>query len=234
MDELVVITPSRGRPQQMAEMVAACKATASGNVRVLPCLDDDDPALDQYRALLPSGPRLVGPRRTLSGWTNHAAAVLLDQMHRPCYLASLGDDHRPRTPGWDMKLRAAIEALGGPGIAYGNDLLQGERLCTAWVVSSELVAAVGWMMLPACEHMYVDRAVLDLGRASGRIVYRPDVVIEHLHPVAGKAGWDDSYRATNAPARYAADQAAYEAWRVDGLDRDVAKLTGVAARAGGG
>ena len=83
---------------------------------------------------------------------------------------------------------------------------------------------LGWMMLPTCEHMYVDTAVLALGQAAGRIAYCPSVVVEHLHPLAGKADWDDSYRASNADERYAADQAAYEAWRTDGLAADAAAV----------
>lgn len=231
MDDLVVIVPSRGRPAQLRELVDACAATAAGTVRVLPCLDDDDPALDEYRRLLPSAPRLVGPRRSLSRWTNHAARVLLAKADPPAYLASLGDDHRPRTPGWDRVLIEAIGSLGGPpGFAYGNDLFQGANLCTAWVQSAAIANALGWMMLPTAEHMYVDNAVLELGRACGRIMYCPNVVIEHLHPLAGKAGWDDSYRASNTEHRYAADRAAFETWRDGGglaadAERAVAELT---------
>jgi betaine-homocysteine S-methyltransferase len=40
------------------------------------------------------------------------------------------------------------------------------------------------MMLPGCEHMYVDNAVLELGRAANRIAYVPEVVIEHPELVA--------------------------------------------------
>jgi hypothetical protein len=59
---------------------------------------------------------------------------VLAERDPPRYLASLGDDHRPRTKGWDRRLIDAIESLGGaPGIAYGDDKLQGAALPTAWV-----------------------------------------------------------------------------------------------------
>jgi hypothetical protein len=222
--DLVIITPTRGRPDRFAGLVDAVRATCALDVQVWAGIDNDDPA-DYGQAC---GADLVvafrGARRSLSGWTNHLARIAVESDNPPRYLASLGDDHRPRTPHWDRKLAAAIEAMPGPGIAYGDDLLQRAQLPTAWMVSVEAVQAVGWMMLPTCEHMYVDNAVLELGRAAGRIAYRPDAVIEHLHPVAGKTAWDESYRETNHAARFAADREAFLAWKQTGMVADVAKL----------
>jgi hypothetical protein len=224
MADLVVITPTRGRPARFAELANAIRDTAVLDVDLVGYVDNDDPDRDVYRAMA-AGPVhiAVGPRQSLSGWTNAGAHAAINSGAR--YLASLGDDHLPRTPGWDLRLIEAIEQLPGPGIAYGNDLFQGGALPTAWVVAAELVRAVGWMMLPACEHMYVDTAVLALGQAADRIVYRPDVVIEHRHPLAGKTAWDMSYRESNAESRYAADKAAYDAWCTGGgLEADAATV----------
>jgi hypothetical protein len=230
MADLAVITPTRGRPERFAALVSAIHRSAAGSVDIWAGLDADDPS--EYLAALrdrPGSDAVVGTRgdrRSLSAWTNLLALEALDGWHPPRYLASLGDDHLPRTVGWNRTLIEAIEALpGGVGIAYGNDLLQGENLPTAWVVSADLVRAVGWMMLPTAQHMYVDNAVLALGKATGQIVYRPDVVIEHLHPSAGgKAAWDASYRESNTSERYERDRAAFEAWRRDGLAADVEKV----------
>lgn len=227
MAELAVITPTRERPRQFAELVRAIGTTAHGAVTVLAGVDDDDPS--DYESELDradAGVRVVilrGPRKSLSAWTNELAAVALEA-EKPRFLASLGDDHRPRTHGWDRKLIEAIEDLGGNGFAYGNDLFQGPAVPTAWVESADVVRALGWMMLPACEHMYVDNAVYALGTASGRITYRPDVVIEHLHPLAGKADWDASYRDSNSKERYAADKIGYLTWQAEQLATDAAKV----------
>lgn len=232
MADLAIITPTRGRPRQFADMVEAAEQTAAGSVMVVSCIDDDDPARAEYDESTPPTPtrlRYYGPRRSLSAWTNLAALNLVNAPDPPRYLASLGDDHRPRTPGWDRLLIGAIEAGAGYGFGYGNDLLQGAYMPTAWVVSADVVRALGWMMLPGCAHMYVDTAVLELGKAARCITYRPDVVLEHLHPVAGKAAWDSSYRESNAPDRYAADRAAFEAWRTTRLADDAATILALAA-----
>ena len=224
MADLVILTPTRGRPVRFAELAAAVADTAELDVALVGYVDDDDPDREVYEAMAGGQVHIaVGPRRSLAGWTNTGAHAAIHSGAR--YLASLGDDHLPRTRGWDRLLIDAVEELPGPGIAYGNDLFQGPRLPTAWVVAAELVRAVGWMMLPGCEHMYVDTAVLALGQAADRIVYRPDVVIEHRHPLAGKAGWDASYRESNAESRYAADRIAFDAWRTGGgLDADAATV----------
>jgi hypothetical protein len=223
-DTLAVIVPTRGRPGRLVRMFEACAKLAEGEVVVLPCVDDDDPALGGYKRL--GVPLIVGPRMTLSGWTNAVALDLISGNLGPCppYMASLGDDHIPRTKGWDRRLIEAIQASGGPGIAYGDDGLQGQALPTAWVMSTEIVAVLGWMMLPSCEHMYVDNAIRDLGEAAQCLTYVPSVVIEHMHYLAGKALEDNGYQRVNAPAQYERDLAAYREWLGDGAAADAAKI----------
>jgi hypothetical protein len=236
MPDLAILTPTRGRPVEFARMVAAVNATAVGDVAIYAARDYDDQTdyLPELDRATPNVLTMIGDRRSLSGWTNlMAKTAIIDGQAR--YLASFGDDHVPRTPGWDLKLIAAIKDMGGTGIAYGNDLLQGQALPTAWVMSVDIVQALGWMMLPACEHLFVDNAILAIGRTAGCIAYRPDVVIEHLHPAAGKAQFDDSYRASNSAARMSADQRAFEQWKSapDGLTADawaVALLLGPVGR----
>lgn len=228
MADLIVITPSRGRPGQLREMVEAVHSTAGGAVDVVVGLDLDDPADYAETMLGYDGGHVspyLGERKSLCGWTNHLAQLVLDGPNPPRYLASLGDDHRPRTPGWDLVLIEAIQSMDGPGFAYGNDLFQGQKMPTAWVASAEAVRALGWMMLPGCAHMYVDNAILALGQAAGRIAYRPDVIVEHVHPLAGKGQWDVSYRESNSEQRYAADRMAFEAWQRGGqLAADMATV----------
>ena len=60
----------------------------------------------------------TGPRGGLAEWTNRIAVRRAGEYR---YLASFGDDHVPRTPGWDAALIRAIEAMGGTGMAYPFD-----------------------------------------------------------------------------------------------------------------
>jgi hypothetical protein len=134
MKDLLVITPSRGRPQRLREMLDACLALSAADTDIVVGCDDD---LDGYRELAGrySDGRVRwfgGPRTGFAGWTNRLASRYTQadpdgDGHLPRYraFASLGDDHIPRTQGWDKLLLEAIDQMGGSGIAYGNDLFTG-------------------------------------------------------------------------------------------------------------
>lgn len=213
---LAVLTPSLGRPNAARELAQAIRETARGTVDLVVAVDDGDhsPYTEDDGYTL-----VVGPPQGLTGWTNTLAE---QYRHSHTHLASLGDDHRPRTPGWDVALCAAIDRMGGTGFAYADDLHRGQLLPTAIVMSSTVVKRLGWMALPGTRHMYIDKAWRELGKAAGLLAYCPDVVIEHLHPVAQKARWDRTYQ--QAAEFYKEDRDVFEAWEREHLASDVARL----------
>lgn len=224
--DLLVIVPSRGRPHNVAALLSAWADTATGAADLLVALDDDDPTRDDYESLTlpwhwPGNPPLwtVGPRRRLVGTLNNVAALHASEYGS---LGFLGDDHRPRSRAWDARFVECLSA--GTGVVYGNDLLQRERMPTAVALTSDIVSTLGYMVPPALVHLCADLVWLDWGTALGRITYLPDVILEHLHPAAGKATLDDGYRDANSSERATADAAAYQAYRDGQLADDVAKL----------
>jgi hypothetical protein len=230
MRDLLVIVPSRGRPERLRAMLDACLSLSEADTDIAVAFDDDDS--DAYPSLAASyGSKRVwwftGKRDTLAGWTNWVAfGPGTGGKYRA--FASLGDDHLPWTPGWDRLLLEAIGGDGGEGIAYGNDLHQGDRLPTAPVISAGIVDALGWMCEPSLAHMYLDNVWADLGRAASCLAYVPGVVIEHLHPDAGKAVTDGTYAESLAGEE--ADRQAYERWRRDRMGIDVAKVRALRER----
>lgn len=231
MRDLLAIVPSRGRSAEVAELYRAVRATASARTDVLVAFDDDDPQIGAYRRLRDAtraDRRLLwacGPRKSLAEWTNRLALAYAGKYRA---LASLGDDHRPRTPGWDSALLAALDAAGGTGIAYGNDLLQGERLPTAVVMSSDIVAGLGWMCHPSLRHYCVDNVWKVIGETAGCLHYLPDVIIEHLHYLRTGDAPDATYR--QAEARCDADREAYEEWLLRAANDDIEAVRGLLER----
>lgn len=223
MKDLLVITPSRLRAARLREMVTATLELSAAQTDIAVCVDEDDPERDAYADICwERRPRVTwhcGPRQSLAGWTNVIASSGARKYRA---LASLGDDHLPRTPGWDSLLLAAIDAMGGTGIAYGDDGIFREGLPTAPVISSDIVRALGWMCLPDCRHMAVDLAWKDLGLGAGCLAYVPEVSIEHVHPCAGKAAWDQTYATSEAGKEE--DRAAWERWRETRMADDVARI----------
>lgn len=219
-----MLCPSRGRPSKVAELLHAWHATSTpGVAELLIALDDDDPQLEGYQTMcwdLRATSFTVAPRARLGPTLNRLAAERAGQHFA---VGFLGDDHRPRTPCWDACMVAALRDLG-TGVAYGNDLLQGENLASAVVMTSDIVVTLGYMVPPGMVHLYLDNFWMALGRSLGRLAYLPDVVLEHAHPIAGKAEWDAGYAEVNAPEQYRADGQRFAAYLARDLDRDLEKL----------
>jgi hypothetical protein len=204
---LLVLVPSRGRPQNAARLQRAFADTDSLNAELLFVVDHDDPALDGYRD---AGVRLQihhGCTGTGMVASLNAAAVHYADLYE--FLGFMGDDHLPRTAGWDAHVLGAL-GTDEPRVVYGNDLLQGAALPTAAFMPSRVVRALGFMAPPCLRHLYADNFWLDLGRALDGLRYLPDVIIEHIHPAAGKAAMDERYSAVNSSE---ADMLDRQAWR---------------------
>lgn len=222
MADLLVIVPTRGRPQNAVALYRAWQDTTAGVSRLLFAVDDDDPAREAYRAALAGMPEVIGyegPRLRLVGTLNAVATRYAAEYH---HLGFLGDDHRPRTAGWDARFVACLSE--GTGLVYGNDLLQGENLPTAVAMTSDVVQTLGYFCPPEMEHLYVDNVWLQWGKAIGRITYLPDVILEHLHPCVGKAAVDQGYEETNRPEQYRRDEAAYVQYLAGRFHQDVVAL----------
>lgn len=231
MSDLVVIVPSRGRPEAAVELAESFAETCSLNTQPVFAIDVDDPASDGYYEV---------SRRGLGFVVVSATTSMVDALNAratgfaglgpelaPFALGFQGDDHRPRSRGWDKRYLDELRSLGS-GFVYGDDLLQGPNLPTQVAMTSDIVRALGWMAPPFLRHMYVDNSWKVLGEAIGRIRYLPDVVVEHMHPVAGKSEWTEGHIRVNDGAIYAADHAAFEAWRNGAAFVDaVGKLRGL-------
>lgn len=201
---MIVLVPSRGRPANVARLQQAWADTgATADLVVL--VDDDDPELDAYRALgLPA--LVVGERQRIGPLLNDWAPRFATEWD---VVGFMGDDHCPRTPGWD----AAILGASTPWtVVYGDDLFQGENIPTAVFMGATLIRELGYFNPPGCDHLYLDNAWKLYGQYLDTLRYLPEVVIEHVHYLTGKATEDELYREVNAPAMYAHDQRAYTEW----------------------
>lgn len=122
-----------------------------------------------------------------------------------------GDDHRAQTVGWHKKFE---EALSNPKtqIVYGDDRVQGKNLPTEFSVKTGFVKALGKFIPADLDHLWFDNLYRDIGLDLNVIEYLPQVVIQHFHPIAGKAEWDEGYKAVNDPGKFAKDAQEYQRW----------------------
>ncbi|MEV2236698.1 hypothetical protein [Micromonospora sp. NPDC049891] len=229
MADLLVIVPSRNRPQSVPRLLDAWDATGAWeHAALLFAVDCDDPTIDIYRrhaADREGDGKLwwLGESPTWRPMVHKLDLVATTEIRDYPVVGFAGDDHLPRTPGWVDRYLHELADLG-TGIVYGDDGYQGERLPTQWAMTADIIRTLDRMVPAPVEHLYCDNSVLDLGRAADCIRYLPDVLIEHMHPVAGKADSDDQYRRVNGRDQYARDRRTYQRWRRSGLHADTAAV----------
>lgn len=224
---VLLVCPTRDRPGKAADLIDAWGKTGLCSDLIF-CVDTDDPQLAAYRELMTARRFhrgivhwLTGPRLGLCGWTDLVAAEYAGQYQA---LLSLGDDHRPETPGFDLTMYDAAMTTGG-GFAYGDDGLQHENLPTACLITTNIIRALGApgkprMCLPGATHMCTDAYWRDLADAAGCRHYLPNVSVRHLHHVARLSVRDQTY--LDGEASWDADHAAYYAWLADRIQFDAA------------
>lgn len=226
MTDLLVIVPSRGRPAAVTELAAAFVHTCTADTQLVIAIDSGNPQTADYLA--------AAQAHGIKVWINHDVPTMVSALNSAASgllaadphigaVAFMGDDHRPRTIGWDERYLAAMRELG-TGIVYGDDLLQHERIPTQVAMTANIVRTLGFMAPPTLTHLFVDNYWRDLGEGAGCLRYLPDVVVEHVHPFAGKAAMDEGYARVNDQGMYRADSIAYSRYAVDGLADDIARV----------
>lgn len=218
----LVILPSRGRPSNVKEVIDSFIETrAQSKSHMIVALDDDDNELSNYLNIIES----VNDRTI--GYASDERIRMIPTVNRTFdiwpdydYYCFVGDDHRFRTYGWDAEaIRVLEEKTNGWGIWYGDDLLQGENIPTAGVMSGKLAREIGFIALPGLIHLHMDTFWKRIGDELGIIHYDPNHIIEHMHYTIGKSEVDDQYLEVNAGSMYAHDGEVLGKW-YDGPERE--------------
>lgn len=223
--DILIVVPARTRVENIARLAEAFTATGAwGTADLRVDIDADDPRCREYLKLdLPAGARFaVGHRWRSSMWKLNRAA----RQESSSYFALgfFGDDHVPETESWAQRFYGTLRELRS-GIVYADDGLRGEGLPTQWVMTADIVRVLdNRLSVAPVTHLYCDNAVLDLGQAAGCIRYLPDVMIRHMHFVAGLAPKDEQYARVNSREQFAKDKALYEAWKRSQLALDAAAV----------
>jgi len=217
MRALTVLVPSRGRPHNIQQLLESWESTITGDTHLIVIVDDDDPTLEEYLKL-PVEVR-VGPRLRIGGTLNVVAPEVATTSRN---IGFMGDDHRPRTKGWDEAFINELDKLK-VGVVYGNDLAHGVNLATSVTMTSNIVNTLGYMCVPGSIHLFLDNFWMELGRGTN-ITYFDDVVIEHVHPHFQKALLDNTYVEANSPEVWGADEITFNNYVATQLQDDLQKL----------
>lgn len=216
--------PTRARPERFAEMYRSALETADGDVEVSAVLDEDDETRKDYPkgpiyTIVPEGP-VTTDLWNVAAYASHGEYVMLaadDILFRTkgwdtqvSEAFESWPDHIGMVYGNDLHLvnwkPPVIEGWDpGPSIE-GTQITQRGR--TQWLhrggyvfpthpfLSREWITAAKMFTPPYFHPTWeADAWIFLLAQELGRMTYLEDTVIEHMHPMAGKAPMDDSYRA---------------------------------------
>jgi hypothetical protein len=208
---LLTIVPTRNRVENALGLLDTFYKTSTlSDSGLLFVVGTEDPRYDEYTRKFPKEHLLLFPERGLVKALNYAVSCGYAEEYEA--LGFMGDDHRPRTIGWDRAYLDNLRELRY-GYVYGNDLLMGERIPTQVAISSSIVKALGFFGPPGFTHLNVDLTWKDMGEALGKLRYLPDVIVEHMHPANGKAEEDSGYKWANSSFMVKHDGIEYERWK---------------------
>ena len=216
MNTNLVIIPARGRPDK-AEFAFHELKRLSKISDFMIGLDDDD--ADNYPEI-DGVIREVNPRLKMNGTLNLLATKYAEKYET---ITFMGDDHLVRTDGWDEKLYETIKNRGF-GISYGNDLFQGENLPTMVMMSTNIIKELGFMAPPKLIHLFMDNFWKVFGQVLGCLDYKGDVIIEHMHFMAGKSKVDAQYQEVNSSDVSSHDALAFKEYAETQLKDDAIRV----------
>lgn len=230
MFELVMLVPTRGRPQNAVRLHRQFTATTThGLTDLWFIVDDDDPKVDEYHALgLPMFTHY--PDRHGHGMVAALNAFANAVKNDYPYVGFMGDDHFPETSLWDTAYVNSLKA--GNFFVYGDDGIQGPVMPTQVAMTSEVPRALGYMAPRLFRHLCIDVVWKMWGDAIGRIEYLPQIKMSHLHPIAKNYGgpevmWDDTYQRGNSSEVAIRDAEVFRNWKERDFPNEIDILRGL-------
>jgi glycosyltransferase involved in cell wall biosynthesis len=189
--ELAILVPVLKRPHRVKPLLRSIsKATPDARVLFI-CDTHDEP---EIAAVQKAGAEFIELRG------NYGQKINAGVRHTTEPLLFFGADDLEFHPGWFEKAKAklgdgigvvATEDLCNPRVARGelatHPLVTREYTKRGTVDNPDLVLHEGYL------HEYVDREFSETARARKAFAYAPDAVVEHLHPLVGKAPSDKLY-----------------------------------------
>lgn len=202
-DSVAILVPVLGRPHRVEPLVESIESATSPPFRVVFATSPGDQAEVAAIDAVGAGRPWVGSVEVDGNYATkiNAAIALTDDP-----LLFTGADDLDFHPGW---LEAALRRLGPTAAVVGTQdlcnpaVLAGEH-ATHFLVTREYVDLFGTiderdkLLHESYPHEWVDNELIETARYRRLYEFAPDSVVEHLHPIGGKAPPDSLYDAREA------------------------------------
>jgi hypothetical protein len=218
-EKILILLPSRSngnhRENNVERFIESWRTHTDGLSDLSILLDDDDEfRYKRHSDIIYS----INPNMRFVPKLNKAALNFKNQYK---YIANFSDDFVIKNT-WENEFIEFFTNNSGVGIAYGNDLLQQDKLPTAVCMTSNIINTLGYMIPLKLQHMYADNFWKDLGTYTKNIKYFPNIIFEHVHPDAGKTYRDKQYEYAAEVA--SSDMQEYELYLNSEFQNDIIKI----------
>lgn len=172
---LLTIIPTRGRPEQCAQLIESFEKTTD-DADLLFVIDSDD---DSYEGFDWRGHACVvtGVWPSMVEKLNLVAAAFVNDYDRMVWYA---DDNEFVTPHWDTLMQKTLDDMGGSGWVYSWDHRRTD-IPETWMVSTDIVRELGWFANPAMHMYFVADSISLLGKRTSLLRFCKEVEIPHHH-----------------------------------------------------
>ncbi len=209
--EVAILIPARGRPDTIPLVSRSIRRTTSNASIVFICTEGDNLVIDKVLND-PVAKLIIVPDYEYGDYAKKINAGY-EQTNEP--LLFLGATDLNFHPQWfenaKSKLNKKIEVVGTNDL--GNpDVIKGRHSTHTLVTRNYVdhygtIDEVGKVLCELYWHEYVDNEFVETAKYRGKFAMAMNSVVEHMHPMFGKAEWDKQYR--NYRRRYAPSQDIY-------------------------
>lgn len=185
-DKISILLPTRRRINAFTNFYNSIKETAEEFPEIVAYTDNDDQEMYGFLCGLGDVQVINAPR------------IILSQMWNECYrvatgniLMMAGDDLVFRTPGWDRMVKETFDSCPDKILfIHGDDGIV--NFGSHGFLHRRWIETVGYITPPYFSCDFCDVWLQDVSNALNRRVHLP-FMADHMHPVHGKAPWDETH-----------------------------------------
>jgi hypothetical protein len=198
-DKIAIVLPVRdgglGRHTRLTRCIESYYEMTEGLSDIHLLHDEDE--CDTYHAIAQQYPKIINYCIPIGISLMEKINIhALDIASKYKYVGFVGDDIVFKTQFESYFIEQL--SLFDYGMVYGNDLVWDGKLATHPFITSNAITAVGFFGCPAVQHNFFDNYWHTVFGNLEKVVYFPNIVMEHIHPIVGKENRDDIFNKINS------------------------------------
>jgi predicted SAM-dependent methyltransferase len=197
-----ILVPTLNRPKNIEDFSESIDKTTTdpSNVEIVFGIHEDDPTskekIEEINPKLKIDVRYEFIKRHDDGKVH--LAFLWNQLYKKAkhpIVGYFGDDVLSHTPGWDIEVKREFAEEKNILVACNDVHVQKGKNATLFFTHKSFHDEIGFYLNPKFRRWYTDTFWDVVFKNAGKLHFREDLVMEHLHPDIFKERLDETYKA---------------------------------------